>query len=141
MADASEVRDDPSQASLAELARQLSEQTSRLARQEVELAKSELAIKGKRAGVGAGMFGGAGAIGFYALGALTAAAILGLATAVSAWLAALILAVVLGAIAGVMVLQGRSKVQEATPPVPEQATQSVKEDVQWAKTRAQAARR
>jgi membrane protein len=141
MADASEVRDDPSQASLAELVRQLSEQTSRLARQEVELAKSELAIKGKRAGVGAGMFGGAGAIGFYALGALTAAAILGLATAVSAWLAALILAVVLGAIAGVMVLQGRSKVQEATPPVPEQATQSVKEDVQWAKTRAQAARR
>jgi hypothetical protein len=60
---------------------------------------------------------------------------------VSAWLAALVVAVVLGAIAGVMVLQGRSKVQEATPPVPEQATESVKEDVQWAKTRAQAARR
>ena len=140
MANASEVGGAPSEASLAELVKQLSEQTSRLARQEVELAKSELAVKGKRAGVGAGMFGGAGALGFYMLGALVAAAILGLATAVEAWLAALIVAVVLGAVAGVMALQGRSKVQQATPPVPEQATESVKEDVQWAKTRAQAAR-
>ena len=63
---------------MAELVKQLSEQTSRLARQEVELAKAELAVKGKRAGVGAGMFGGAGVFGFYALGALVAAAILGL---------------------------------------------------------------
>ena len=129
-----------SQVSLAELVKQLSEQTSRLARQEVELAKSELAVKGKRAGVGAGMFGGAGAFGFYALGALVAAAILALATAVAAWLAALIVAAVLGVIAGVLALQGRNKVQQAIPPMPEQATESVKEDVQWAKSRAQAAR-
>jgi MFS family permease len=130
----------PTDASLAELVKQLSEQSSRLARQEVELAKAELAYKGKRAGVGIGMFGGAGAFGFYAIGALIAAAILGLATAVDAWLSALIIAVVLAAIAGVLALQGKQKVQQATPPVPEEATESVKEDVQWAKTKAQQAR-
>jgi MFS family permease len=140
MANATGVRDDLSQASIAELAKQLSDQTSRLARQEIELAKTELAVKGKRAGIGVGMFGGAGASGFYAVGALVAAAILGLATAVDAWLAALIVAAVLGAVAGLLALQGKSKVQQATPPVPEQATESVKEDVQWAKTRAQGAR-
>jgi uncharacterized membrane protein YqjE len=130
-----------SQASMAELVKQLSEQTSRLARQEVELAKAELQEKGKRAGLGAGMFGGAGVFALYALGALTAAAILGLSKAVAAWLAALIVAGALGAIAGVLALGGRQKVGQATPPVPEQATESVKEDVQWAKTRAQAARK
>jgi len=129
-----------SEASLAELVKQLSEQSSRLARQEVELAKAELAYKGKRAGIGAGMFGGAGVFGFYGLGALTAAAILALSLAVAGWLAALIVAVLYGAIAGVMALQGKNKVQQATPPVPEEATESVKEDVQWAKTRAQQAR-
>jgi len=129
-----------SEASLAELVKQLSEQSSRLARQEVELAKAELAYKGKRAGIGAGMFGGAGVFGFYGLGALIAAAILILATAIAAWLAALIIAVVLAAIAGILALQGKSKVQQATPPVPEEATESVKEDVQWAKTKAQQAR-
>jgi nitrate/nitrite transporter NarK len=129
-----------SEASLAELVKQLSEQSSRLARQEVELAKAELTYKGKRAGIGAGMFGGAGAFGFYGLGALTAAAILALATAMAAWLAALIIAVVFAAIAGILALQGKNKVQQATPPVPEEATESVKEDVQWAKTRAQQAR-
>ena len=130
----------PSDASIAELVKQLSEQSSRLARQEVELAKAEMTVKGKQAGIGAGMFGGAGIVGLYALGALIAAAILALATAVAPWLAALIVAVVLAAIAGVLALQGKNKVQQATPPVPEQATESVKEDVEWAKTRAQQAR-
>lgn len=129
------------QASIAELVRQLTEQTSRLARQEVELAKSELTEKGKQAGMGAGMFGGAGAVGVYALGALIAAGILALSTAVAAWLAALIVAAVLGAVAGAMAMEGKTKLQEGTPPVPEQATESVKEDVRWAKTRARAARR
>jgi len=96
--------------------------------------------KGKRAGLGAGMFGGAGLFGLYAVGALVAAAILALATAVDAWLAALIVAVVLGAIAGILALVGKRNVQQAGPPVPEQAAESVKEDVQWAKTRAQAGR-
>jgi Putative Actinobacterial Holin-X, holin superfamily III len=127
--------------SASELVKQLSEQTAALARKEVELAKTELAIKGKRAGLGAGMFGGAGLFGLYALGALTACAILALATAVAAWLAALIVAAAYAAVAGVMALPGKTKVQQATPPVPEQATESVKEDVQWAKTSAQAARR
>jgi len=129
-----------SEASLAELVKQLSEQSGRLARQEVELAKAELAVKGKRAGMGVGIFGGAGAFAFYAFGALTAAAILALATAMDGWLAALIIAAVYGVIAGILALQGKKKVQQATPPVPEEATESVKEDVQWAKTRARRAR-
>lgn len=142
MANVTETRGGSAQEpSVAELVKQLSEQTSRLAHQEVELAKAELAVKGKRAGLGAGMFGGAGVFGFYAMGALTATAILALATAVAAWLAALIVALVLGAIASVLALQGKTKVQQATPPVPEQASESVREDVQWAKTRAQTARR
>ena len=132
----SEVRD----ASAAELVKQLTEQTSRLVRQEVELAKVELSEKGKRAGVGAGMFGAAGLFGLYALGALTAAAIAALSTAVATWLAALIVAAVWGAIAGVMALTGKKKVQQATPPVPEDAVESVKEDVQWTKARAQQGR-
>jgi MFS family permease len=136
-----EISATTSEPSAAELIKQLTEQSSRLARQEVELAKAELAIKGKRAGIGVGMFGGAGVFGFYGFGALTAAAVLGLATAVTGWLAALIVAAVLAAVAGVLALQGKSKVAQATPPVPEQATESVKEDVQWAKTRARSARR
>jgi len=129
------------EATVAELVKRLSDHTSRLARQEVELAKAELGEKGKRAGQGAGMFGGAGVFGLYALGALTAAAILALATAVAGWLAALIVALVYGAIAGVLALTGKKKVAQATPPVPEQATESVKEDVRWAKTHAQAGRK
>jgi len=126
--------------STAELLRRLSEQTTELARKEVELAKLELQEKGRKAGIGAGLFGGAGALGFYALGAFTAFLILVLDTAMAAWLAALIVTVVYGAIAGVLALQGRTKVQEATPPVPEQAVETTKEDVEWVRTRAKAAR-
>ncbi len=137
-----QTREAPTQeAPVGELVKQLSEQTSRLARQEVELAKSELALKGKRAGLGIGLFGAGGTLAFYGLGALVATAILALATAVAAWLAALIVTVVLFAGAGLLALRGKSEVDQATPPVPEQATESVKEDVQWAKTRAQAGRR
>jgi uncharacterized membrane protein YqjE len=127
--------------SIADLMRQLSEQTTELVRKEIELAKAELQVKGKKAGMGAGMFGGAGVFGLYALGALTACAILALATAVDAWLAALIVAVVWGAIAGVLALTGKNKVQEATPPVPERAIDSTKRDIQTTKQRAQAGRR
>jgi uncharacterized membrane protein YqjE len=126
--------------STAELLRQLSEQTTKLVRQEIELAKAELTEKGKKAGIGAGMFGGAGALAFYAFGALTACLILALATAVDGWLAALIVAVVYGAAAGVLAITGKQKVTEATPPLPEQAVDSTKEDVRWVKTRAKAAR-
>jgi hypothetical protein len=126
--------------SVAELVKQLSEQTSRLARQEIELAKAELAEKGKRAGIGAGMFGGAAVLGLYAVGALIAAAILGLATAMAAWLAALIVAVVVAAIEGIVAVAGKNEVSQATPPAPEQAVESVKEDVRWAKVKAQEGR-
>jgi hypothetical protein len=125
---------------IAELMRELSEQSSTLIRQELELARLEMTDKGKRAGIGVGMFGGAGIVGLYAVGALTACLILALATAVTAWLAALIVAVVYAAIAGGLALSGKSKVAQATPPVPEQASESVKEDVQWTKTRAKQAR-
>ncbi|MGI8713479.1 MAG: phage holin family protein [Solirubrobacteraceae bacterium] len=120
--------------------RELSEQTSTLVRQELELAKLELGEKGKRAGIGAGMFGGAGILGLYAAGALTACFVLALSTAVVGWLAALIVAAVYGAAAGLLALMGKSKIQQAVPPVPEQATESVKEDVQWTKNRASQAR-
>jgi membrane protein len=126
--------------SLAELMKRLSEQTSELVRKEIELGKAELQEKGKKAGVGAGMFGGAGVFGFYALGALTACAILALATAVDGWLAALIVAAVYGAVAGVLALTGKNKVQEATPPLPSRAIASTKADVETTKARAKAGR-
>ena len=124
-----------------ELLKELSDHTTTLVRKEIELAKAELGEKGKKAGQGAGMFGGAGLFGVFAFGALTTAIIAALDSAMELWLAALIVAVVYGAIAGVLALQGRNKVQEAGPPVPEQATESVKEDVQWAKTQAKSGRR
>ena len=124
-----------------ELLKELSDHTTTLVRKEIELAKAELGEKGKKAGQGAGMFGGAGLFGVFAFGALTTCIIAALDSAMELWLAALIVAVVYGAIAAVLALQGRSKVQEAGPPVPEQATESVKEDVQWAKTQARSGRR
>jgi uncharacterized membrane protein YqjE len=123
-----------------ELLKELSDHTTTLVRQEIELAKAELGEKGKKAGLGAGMFGGAGLFGLFALAALTTCIIVALDSAMPLWLAALIVAVVYGAIAAVLALQGRNKVQEAGPPVPEQATESVKEDVQWAKTQAKSGR-
>jgi MFS family permease len=126
--------------SLADLARQLSNQTTELVHHEVELAKAELRVKGKRAGIGAGMFGGAGALGVYALGALTAAIIAGIAEALPVWASALIVAALYGAIAGILALRGKKKVQQATPPLPEETVQSVKEDVRYTKQRAQEAR-
>jgi uncharacterized membrane protein YqjE len=123
-----------------ELLKELSDHTTTLVRKEIELAKAELGEKGKKAGLGAGMFGGAGLFGVFAFAALTTCIVVALDSAMPLWLAALIVAVVYGAIAGVLALQGRNKVQEAGPPVPEQATESVKEDVQWAKTQARSSR-
>ncbi len=127
-------------ASVSELIQQLSEQASRLARQEVELAKAEMTTKGKRLGIGAGAFGGAGLVALFGLGALTATAILLLATAMTAWLAALVVAVVYLAVAGVLALVGKSKVESATPPLPERAVASVKQDVEQTKLRAKEGR-
>jgi uncharacterized membrane protein YqjE len=126
--------DDLRDRSLGELLKQLSEQTTRLVHQELELAKAELQQKGRQAGAGAGMFGGAGAVGLAALGALTACFILAFDLVMPAWLAALIVAVVYGIIAFVLVKQGQAKLKQATPPVPTQTIETVKEDVEWART-------
>jgi Putative Actinobacterial Holin-X, holin superfamily III len=125
----------------ADLLKHLSEQTSTLIRQELNLAKTELTEKGKAAGAGAGMVGAGGIAGLMALGALTACIILLLDKAMDAWVAALIVTVVYGAVAGALALAGRNRMKEGLPPAPEQTVESVKEDVQWAKTRARSARR
>jgi uncharacterized membrane protein YqjE len=125
---------------MGELVKQLSDQTTRLVRAEVELAKAELAQKGKQAGIGAGMFGGAGLFGVFGFGALTAAIIAILATAMATWLAAVIVAVVYFAIAGIAALMGKNRVKQATPPVPEQAIDTTKADVQVTKARVKEAR-
>jgi uncharacterized membrane protein YqjE len=132
--------DDLRDRSLGELLKQLSEQTTQLVHQELELAKAELTQKGKQAGAGAGLFGGAGAIGLAALGALTACFILALNAIMPAWLAALLVAVVYGIIAFVLVKQGQAKMKAAGPPVPEQTIETVKEDMEWAKTQTRSAK-
>ena len=126
--------------SIAELTKQLSDQATALASKEVELAKAELALKGKRLGMGAGMFGGAGLIGAYAFGALTACLILALATGVEGWLAALIVAAVYAAIAGGLALTGKKKVEQGTPPVPERAIESTQADIESTRDHVKAAR-
>jgi uncharacterized membrane protein YqjE len=132
-----ELRERP----VSELLKELSTQTSTLVRQELDLAKAEMAEKGKQAGLGAGMFGGAGLFGVLALAALTTCVIAALATGMEVWLAALIVAVVHAGIAGALALLGRQKTREAIPPAPEQAIESTKEDVQWAKSQVRSARR
>ncbi len=123
-----------------DLVKDLSAQVSTLVRQELELAKAELTVKGKQAGIGAGMFGGAGIFALYGVGALVACAIIALATAVTAWLAALIVAVVLFAAAGVLALVGKSRTAKAVPPVPEQTVETIKEDVRYTKEHVAEAR-
>jgi uncharacterized membrane protein YqjE len=122
--------------SLSELVQRLSNQTAGLVRKEIRLAQLELQEKGKRAGIGAGLLGGGGLVALYGLGALVAAAILALVTVIAPWLAALIVALALFAIAGVLFLSGRRQVQRATPPKPEAAIESVQSDIAEVKERA-----
>jgi len=136
VSDQNELRERPT----GDLLKELSDHTTTLVQQEIALAKAELAAKGKQAGMGAGMFGGAGLFGVFAFAAVTTCIIAVLESPLSLWLAAFIVGVVYAAIAGVLALQGRNKVRDAVPPIPEQATESVKEDVQWAKTRAKSGR-
>ena len=117
------------QESLGTLVHDLTQQISTLVRDEMRLAQAEMAEKGKKAGIGIGMFGGAGLVALYGLGALVATAILALALALPGWLAALIVAVVLFAIAGVLALMGKSSVSKATPAKPEEAMAGLREDV------------
>jgi MFS family permease len=125
---------------VGELLKRLSQETSTLVRQELELAKAEMQEKGREAGKGAGILGGAGVAGLLMLGALTATLIAALATTMDTWLAALIVTALWGVAAGVLALTGKGRLQKATPPVPEQTQESVKEDVRWAKSQARSER-
>lgn len=120
---------------VGDLMKDLSGQVSTLARQEVELAKAELAEKGKKAGVGAGVFGGAAVAALCMLGSLTALLILAIAVAIPAWAAAFAVTALWGAIAAGLALMGRTKLREMGKPVPEKTVKTVKEDVQWLKSR------
>src|SRR4051794_6354226 len=134
---ANELRERP----LGEVAKDLTSDLSLLVRQEIELAKAEMTEKGRTAAPGLGMLGGAGIVGLCAAGALTAFLVLALATFLPDWLAALIVGGVLAVAAYVLVQQGKERVAEAGTPVPEQTIETVKEDVEWAKTRASSARK
>jgi Putative Actinobacterial Holin-X, holin superfamily III len=131
-----ELRERP----IGDLVKQLAGQTSTLVRQELDLAKAEMSQKATVAGKGAGLLGGAAVVGLLAAGSLTACLILALSEVIPDWLAALIVALVMGAIAAVLALQGRNRIRAATPPVPEQTVETVKEDVEWAKTQRPSAR-
>jgi Putative Actinobacterial Holin-X, holin superfamily III len=122
--------------STTELISQLSEQVSRLVRDELRLAQLEMTRKGKRAGLGVGMLGGGGLFALYGIGCLLAAAIIALATAVAAWLAALIVGASLLVAAAAAALLGKGQLQKAAPPVPAQAVESVKADVEEIKESA-----
>ncbi|MBW0116679.1 phage holin family protein [Pseudonocardia abyssalis] len=124
---------DPGDLSTGELVTRLSSQVTELVRGELELARTELAEKGKRAGLGAGLAGAGGVVALYGVGALVAAAIAGLSLVLDVWLAALIVAVVVLVVAGVLALVGRSQIRKAVPPVPERTVESVGHDVDTVK--------
>ncbi len=129
-------RDGEQERPLGELVQDLSRQTSTLIRQEMRLAQAELAEKGKHAGKGAGMFGGAGLVALYGVGALIAAAILGLATVLEPWIAAAAIGAVLLVVAGILALTGKKELDEMGPPKPEETMASVQRDVDTVKARA-----
>ncbi len=120
----------PSDESIGRLVSQISEQTSRLVRDEMKLAQLELGRKGKEVGIGAGLFGGAGVFALYGTGALVAAAIAGLATTFSVWASALIVGAALFVLAGIAALVGKREVAAGTPPLPEEAIAGLKQDAQ-----------
>lgn len=119
---------------MGELFKQLSNDLSTLVRQELALAQAEMTQKGKQAGIGIGMFGAAGIVALVALLTFTTCLVAALATGMDIWVAALIVTVVYAAVAGGLALVAKNRVAQATPPLPEQTVESVKEDVQWAKT-------
>jgi uncharacterized membrane protein YqjE len=122
--------------STGELVKQVTEQVSTLVRDELKLAQLEMTRKGKEAGKGAGMLGGAGLVALYGVACLIACAIIGISHVLQAWLAALIVGVALLAVAAVVSAVGRSHVRKATPPAPTEAVESVKTDVEEVRERA-----
>jgi Flp pilus assembly protein TadB len=121
--------------STGDLVKQMSEQVSTLVRDELKLAQLEMTRKGKQAGIGVGMFGGSGIIALYGLGCLIACAVIGISRVLAPWLSALVVGVALLAVAGIAALVGKSRLQKATPPVPQEAVHSVKADVDEIKER------
>ncbi|HEX3604752.1 MAG TPA: phage holin family protein [Candidatus Dormibacteraeota bacterium] len=132
--------DDLQDRSVPELMRELAQETSTLVRQELALAKAEVTQTAKRTGIGIGELGGAALIGLFALACLTVCAIAALALAMPVWLAALVVAAVYGAAAAFLGLSGKRQITRAMPPAPEQTIETVKEDVEWAKTRISSAK-
>jgi Putative Actinobacterial Holin-X, holin superfamily III len=128
-----ETQSRPADASTAQLVTQLTEKSTELIRAELRLAQAEMTAKAKHAGVGVGLFGGAGLVALYGVGALIATVILALSLVMDPWLAGLIVTVVLFAVAGVAALLGKKQVTEATPPKPEQTIANVQQDVQAVK--------
>jgi hypothetical protein len=124
---------DPTQASTGELIGRLGDQLSRLVRDEVRLAQAEVTQKAERLGIGVGLFGGAGVVALLGLGALVTAAVLGPANVMSGWLAAIVVAVVLLAVAGTLALIGKKDVDKATPPLPTEAIAGVRADTDTVK--------
>ena len=125
---------------IGELVKDLASQTSTLVRQEIQLAQAEVTQKGKLAGKGAGMLAGAAVFGLLALGALSAALIALLDTFMATWVAALIVMVLWLIVAFVLAKAGQKSLQQATPPAP-QTVETVKEDIEWAKTQTGSAAR
>ena len=132
--------EDPRDRGIAELVKDLAGQTSTLVRQEIQLAQAEVTEKGRVAGRGAGLLGGAAMAALLALGALTACLIAALDAALPLWAAALIVTVLWAVVGAVLARAGRAALQNATPPAP-QTVETVKEDIQWAKTRTGSAAR
>ncbi|MFI1163624.1 phage holin family protein [Streptomyces sp. NPDC020801] len=122
--------------SVGELVQQATEQLSQLARQEMSLARVELAQKGRRMSRGGELLGAAGAIGYVGLIALAGTAVAAIALALPVWASALIVTAVLFAVAGVLALAGRAQLRRAAPPTPEETLGSVKADVEEIRERA-----
>jgi len=117
------------QQTLGALVHQLTQQIPDLIRSEMRLAQVEVAEKGKRAGVGIGIFSVAGLLAFFGVATLVATAVLALALVLDAWLAGLVVALLLLAAAGVAAVVAKNKVQAAGPPVPQRAIDGIREDI------------
>ena len=135
-----ETHESGTERSIPELLKEITAQSAALARKELELAEAEMTIKSKRAGIGAGMFGGAGVLGLFGLGTLTAAAILALAIVLPGWASALIVAGIYLGLAGIAALVGGIELRRAKPLPPTQAAESIKDDVEWIKAHAERGR-
>jgi MFS family permease len=127
--------------SVGELTKELSRDVSELVQKELMLAKSEMAAKARRLGIGVGLISAGAGFGLMMLGALTAAAIMALDIAVADWAAAVIVAAILGITTAILVAAGLKSVRRATPPAPTTTVESVKEDVEWVKTQAKSGMR